>query len=133
MSGNWKLSKKFSNCKKNKNNLQFFWLKLIHRVSLLRSCKNEKWIKDFYSCYFLYIYNYNGFVAYIYASVRFEHSGCRESLMTTYMTTYNIIIYTYIYLYTYMYIVFSIKPSAVLKLPKQYGCAKMIFVFFHSA
>ena len=30
------------------------------------------------------------------ASVRFEHSVCRGSLMTTYMTTY---IYTYIYIF----------------------------------
>ena len=34
------------------------------------------------------------------ASVKFEHSVCRGSLMTTYIYTY---IYAYIYIYIYIY------------------------------
>ena len=59
-------------------------------------------------------YHHNGFVAthalrHIYyahlPSVRFEHSVCRGSLMTTYIYIYiYIYIYTYIYIYIYIYV-----------------------------
>ena len=45
----------------------------------------------------MHIYIYYAYLA----SVRFQHSVCRGSLMTTYMTTY---IYIYIHIYIYVYI-----------------------------
>ena len=38
----------------------------------------------------------------MYASVRFEHSACRGSLMTTYIYIYIYIIYINIYIYIYI-------------------------------
>ena len=51
-----------------------------------------------YICMYIYISSHV-FILYIFyiASVRFEHSVCRGSLMTT-----NICIYIYIYIYIYI-------------------------------
>ena len=47
-------------------------------------------------------------ITYIYyahlASVRFEHSVCRGSLMTTYIYIYILYVNVYIYIYIYIYI-----------------------------
>ena len=36
--------------------------------------------------------------------MKFEHSGCRGSLMTTYMIYIYIYIYIYVYVYIYLYV-----------------------------
>ena len=51
-------------------------------------------------------------ITYIYyvhlASVRFEHSVCRGSLMTTY-------IYIYIYTYIYIYVIHDTQSAQILQ------------------
>ena len=57
--------------------------------------ETNKWEVHILNIYiYIYIYIYNVHLA----SVRFEHSVCRGSLMNTYMTTYTYIIYIYIYI-----------------------------------
>ena len=63
MSGHWKLfyQENFITGKKR----HFFWPKCFHWVSLWRYCKKEKWKKDFYSCYFIYIWYTQIYVNFI--------------------------------------------------------------------
>ena len=45
----------------------FFWLKCFHQVWLLRHCREEKWKRDLYSWFFIYlIYIYIYIYTYIY-------------------------------------------------------------------